>query len=87
MKNKYKYWCDLPLGTVVSNRIWQWKIIKNNHTEFSIEVIKSFRDNIGEIGNIYKYNISDKFILKGYEYILPHGYQSPLWKVLNGEEV
>lgn len=83
MTKKYKYWHELPVGTIVQNEYTKWEILEQGITGYRVKVVWS-KHNQEVIGNIYDTPNGEKLSPR-YEYFIPHGYQSPLWKVLNGE--
>jgi hypothetical protein len=83
-KRKYKYWHELPVGTIVQNKYTKWEILEQGITGYHVKVVWS-KDHSDIIGKIHDNRNGEKLRLRD-EYFLPHGYNSPLWKVLNGED-
>ena len=82
-KRKYKYWHELPVGTIVSGKNTKWEILEQGDKGYHVKVVWS-KHHQDVVGNIYDHRNGMKLHLRD-EYFLPHGYQSPLWRVLNGE--
>ena len=80
---EYKKWNELPVGTKVLN-------VDGNDGEGDYAIIlEGFRYNAYTSNGELKHENSkiwDEYkVLEDETLILPFGYQSPLWKVLNGE--
>lgn len=70
-------WKDMPVGTIYEFKEdrHKWKKISDTH-ELNLQ-----EDKTDEVSGTFVYQSSK------WKIILPHGYQSPLWKVLNGESI
>lgn len=84
LKKLIEFW-KLPVGTVVEyigagGKTWQYHILSGNRymlTRTDTEYFQIF-------DNLEDFTIVENV---GVKVIIPYGYQSPLWKVLNGEEL
>lgn len=70
-------WCDIPIGTIYTSKNTETSWVKLSDDEEKCigtnDINKGFTNN----KTIY-HNVN-------WTFQLPHGYNTPLWKVLNGE--
>ena len=67
-------WRNLPVGTKITSRICRYEYIILPNEKI-----------VSKNGRISSMDDKVHFLLEDETLILPFGYQSPLWKVLNGE--
>lgn len=83
-KRKYKAYHHLPVGTIIvdRNEMFGDRTITHHINGGYMWIYKN--------GETKSYNFHDfhHYVLEfAKEIIIPHGYQTPLWKVLNDEEI
>ena len=80
-------WKDLPIGTIICCRTTKgkWKKISDTQeiviVNYKGEKVEHSSDQTTAVITI------DEIVTENYDIIIPYGYQTPLWKVLNGESI